>query len=554
MKERIFGAMCVIIIVAIVLTTCFISVLTYREFRLNMEREVRNQTQYVAAALEVEGMDYLASLSQSGASSRITLVGADGEVLYDNEAEAAAMDNHKDREEIAAALTEGEGESTRLSSTMGDETYYYAVQLSDGTVLRMASTTHSVYALFISMVPWMIALILVVFLIALAISRWQIKWIVAPLNNLDLDHPEENNSYGELTPLLHRIHQQNREIKHHFEEMESRQREFKAITENMSEGLILLNLNCHILSVNSSAKRLLGAEDRDYTDRHILEVDRNLSLQKVAERALAGEVDEETITRDGRYCLLQGSPVYQDGNIRGAIILVSDVTERHKAEEMRREFSANVSHELKTPLTAISGYAELLENGMVEAKDIKDFSQRIHEEALRLIALIDDIMKISRLDEQSVPYLWERVDIYAIACDVASRLSHLAKSKDIKVEIKGSATVMEAVPRLMDELIYNLLDNAIKYSGEKTTVKLGVENTGSLAVITVEDQGVGIPSEYQERVFERFFRVDGSHAKATGGTGLGLAIVKHVVTYHNGSISLKSAPNKGTKITVSFPL
>ncbi len=554
MKERIFWAMCIIVIVAIFLTTLFISVLTFREFRLNMEEELQNQAQYVAAGLEESGEEYLQVLTNYPATNRITLVSADGAVLYDNKADESAMENHKDRQEIELALAQGEGEDTRLSATMGQETYYYAIKLADNTVLRMANTTDSVFATFLSMFPWMIALMLLVFLIALAISRRQTKWIVAPLNNLDLQNPTNNESYGELSPLLLRIHQQNQEIDQQIEAIKNQRQEFETITENMSEGLILLNHDCHILSVNRSAIALLGAEERDYEGRHILELNRNLFLQKVAEKALRGEGCEETFTKDNSFSLVQGSPVYQDGVIKGAIILVLDVTERHKAEALRREFSANVSHELKTPLTAISGYAELLENGLVDTKDIADFSHRIHQEALHLIDLIDDIMEISRLDEQNIAYLWEKTDIYALAQDVVARLEHLAKSKDITVKIKGRPTIIEAVPRLMDELIYNLVDNAIKYSEKGTVVTVEAEDTGAVAVLSVEDQGVGIPSEYQERVFERFFRVDQSHAKATGGTGLGLAIVKHVVTYHNGTIALRSVPNQGTKITVSLPL
>lgn len=554
MKERILWSMCLLSIVAIVLTTFSISFIIYREFRLDMEEEVRNQTAYVQAGLEESGENYLQALAHSKGTNRITVVAHDGAVLYDNEVSVDAMDNHADRVEIASALKNGAGEATRLSSTLGQETYYYAVLLSNGDVLRMANTIDSVFATLVNMLPWTVALILLVFLIALALSRRQTKWIVEPLNNLDLENPQENSSYSELSPLLLRIHHQNLEIDRQIEEIRSQEREFKAITENMSEGLIVLNKSCHILSLNSSAKELLGAKDSDYGGRHILELNRSLSLQKVAERALEGEASEETFVKGEGFYLINGSPVYEGGQIKGAIILVMDITQRHRAEEMRREFSANVSHELKTPLTAISGYAELIENNMVEPKDIQEFSKRIHDEALHLIDLIDDIMKISRLDEDDVPYLWEKVDLYAMAQDVTSRLEHLASAKKITLSLEGSATELEAVPRLIDELIYNLVDNAIKYSHSNTQVKVTVENTGSLAVLSVEDQGVGIPSEYQDRVFERFFRVDESHARSTGGTGLGLAIVKHVVTYHNGSITLKSSPNHGTKITVSFPL
>ncbi|MEE0776610.1 MAG: ATP-binding protein, partial [Bacillota bacterium] len=361
---------------------------------------------------------------------------------------------------------------------------------------------------------------------------------------------------------LTKIHHQNEDLRRQMETMHRNQEEFSAITENMSEGLIVISSDKHILSVNRSALQLLDAKGENYEGAHILELSRNLSLQKVADQALEGASAEETFSRgegeQSLVCRLHASPAgaaQAEGEVKGAIILVLDVTETQKTELLRREFSANVSHELKTPLTAISGFAEMMQSGMVKAEDYMSFSGRIYDEAQRLIALIDEVLEISRRDEKNIDSLWETVDLYDTANTVIERLTSTAKRNDIEVKLLGGSAEIQAVPRLIDELIYNLVENAIKYSNGPANVTVTVENNGSAALLTVEDQGIGIPEEYQSRVFERFFRVDQSHTRATGGTGLGLAIVKHVVSYHHGRIALQSGENgEGTKITVSFPL
>ncbi|MEG1822713.1 MAG: ATP-binding protein [Clostridiales bacterium] len=555
MRQRIFGALCIIALISIVLSSFCVCALSYHEFRQSKENDIKDEATYVATAIETEGLEYLQKLAGTAPGNRITLIGKDGSVLYDNEVDAATMANHKNRTEVQEAFKTGAGEETRLSATMGQQTYYYAMAMNNGMVLRMADTTDSIFAAFFGMFPLMMVLAFFIFILALALSNKQVKWILAPLNNLDLEHPEDNEAYEEISPLLSRIHQQNDEIADQCTVLSRQQQEFNAITENMNEGLILLSLDSHILAVNQSAKNILAKNSSDdFVGSHLLAMNRNLSLQKVADAALMGESAQETFNQDNTFCIIHGSPVCEDGVVKGGILLVMDITQRYKAEEMRREFSANVSHELKTPLTAISGYAELLKNSMVNPKDIQDFSGRIHQEALHLIALIDDIIALSRLDERDITYLREKVNLMSMVENVAARLEYGAKAKDIKLNIQGAAVEFQAVPRLIDELIYNLVENAIKYSKNGGTVEVSVENTDSMAVLVVADQGVGIPVEYQERVFERFFRVDRSHAKATGGTGLGLAIVKHVTTYHHGTIVLNSIPDKGTKITVSFPL
>lgn len=552
MKKKIFWAMTIIVIVSIILTSVSISVLSYRQFRETMEQEVQDQTILLQTALEKNNMDFLPTLEGKGHTNRITIIENDGTVLYDNRADAANLPNHNDRAEVKEAKTEGHGSAIRLSSTMGESTYYYAVLLSNDNILRVANTMDSVYAILFSMFPWMICLIVLVLIFALFLSHCATKKILAPLNSLDLEKPTENDVYEELSPLLLKIHHQNDEIETRIAAERRKQREFSAVTENMSEGLIVLNNDCHILAVNQSALNLLNVQREDYINLHLLELNRNLLLEKVAKTALEGTATEENLSENGRFYEIHGNPVVQGGKVRGAVLLFIDITERQKTEKIRREFSANVSHELKTPLTVILGYAELMENGLVKSEDITEFSHRIHEESRHLLELIEDIMELSRLDEEDVNYLWETIDLKTIAESVGERLSRLAASKEIKLSVTGNAGTMRAVPGLMDELIYNLVDNAIKYSECGTEVEVSVQNDGSQVVLSVTDQGIGIPLEYQDRVFERFFRVDKSHSKASGGTGLGLAIVKHVVTYHNGSISMKSEPGKGTKITMVF--
>lgn len=562
MKRRIFTAMCIIAMVSIILTAFFMTVLSYRQFQNGLKQELQNETVYVAAAMAEEGESFLTQLETEAHKNRITLIDTDGTVIYDNEAVANKMENHSDREEVQEALEYGVGESTRLSDTLGQQTYYYAVSLNDGTVLRLAATGDSVYSALWSMLPWIIVLAVVIAAFAFWLSRRQTHWILAPVNTLDLDHPVENDVYEELSPLLTKIHHQKEDLRGQMEQMHRNQEEFAAITENMSEGLIVIGADKHILSVNHSALKLLGAKGDHYEGAHILELNRNLSLQKVADQALEGVSSEETFTRGELICRLHASPVRTESEdaVKGAIILVLDVTESQKTERLRREFSANVSHELKTPLTAISGYAEMMQNGMVKEGDFVSFSGRIYEEAQRLIALIDDVMEISRLDEKNSDYLWETVDLYGAAQTVMERLTPTAQDHEIQLKLEGGKAEIQAVPRLIDELIYNLVENAIKYSNGPSDVVVTVEKDENSAVLTVKDRGIGIPQEYQSRVFERFFRVDQSHSRdengtaGAGGTGLGLAIVKHVVSYHHGHISLESGEGTGTKITVAFPL
>lgn len=560
MKRRIFTAMCIIAMVSIILTAFFMTVLSYRQFQNGLKQELQNETVYVAAAMAEEGENFLTQLETEAHKNRITLIDADGTVIYDNEAVANKMENHGDREEVEEAMEYGVGESTRLSSTLGQQTYYYAISLNDGTVLRLAATGDSVYAALWSMIPWIIVLAVVIAAFAFWLSRRQTQWILSPVNHLDLEHPVENDVYEELSPLLTKIHHQKEDLRSQMEQMHRNQEEFAAITENMSEGLIVIGAEKRILSVNHSALKLLGAKGDHYEGAHILELNRNLSLQKVADQALEGISSEETFNRDDLVCRLHGSPVRvnSEEDVKGAIILVLDVTESQKTERLRREFSANVSHELKTPLTAISGYAEMMQSGMVKEGDFVSFSGRIYEEAQRLIALVDDVMEISRLDEKNGDYLWETVDLHGTARAVVERLTPMAQEHEIHLQLEGKKAEIQAVPRLIDELIYNLVENAIKYSHGPSDVAITVEKGDDTALLTVKDRGIGIPQEYQNRVFERFFRVDQSHSRddhgAAGGTGLGLAIVKHVVSYHHGHIALESGEGTGTKITVTFPL
>ncbi|MDD4592135.1 MAG: ATP-binding protein [Parabacteroides sp.] len=462
------------------------------------------------------------------------------------------MENHSDRPEFAEAIRIGRGEAVRMSDTVGCQTYYLAVRLDDGTVLRLSSTTDSILSALISSIPLILAITAAVLFFALLLARFQTKRIVFPINTLDLENPMENQIYDELSPLLSRIYQQRNHIEKQVIELQQKQEQFVAITGGMEEGLVVLDERGHILSVNQSALRLLGLEKTDQIGKHILNLNRSLQIQKVVEKALRGDLAEEVFESEHYIYQLRGNPVFEDGKIIGAVLLILDMTETIKAEKIRQEFSANVSHELKTPLTTISGFAELLKNGIVNQEDISSFSEKIYEEARHLVILVEDIIQLSQLDEKKVSHSKEYVDLLNMSKAVKKRIYPVAQLKGVSISVEGKSKIIFAVPQLIEELIYNLCDNAIKYNKEKGIVFIKVGEAEEMATLSVSDTGIGIPKEHQGRVFERFYRVDKSHFKDTGGTGLGLSIVKHIASYHGGEISLESEIGKGTSITVSF--
>ena len=553
MKRRLFSGMCLLAVVTLLLSfACGVWVM-YRKLYEEMRSEVKKDAMYLAAALNVSEDTTLTALPTTSQSGRITLIAADGTVLFDDGAQAQQMENHLNRPEVQEALQTGYGESTHVSTTMGEMTFYVAIRLDNGEVLRMSNTVDSVLSNVISCIPLMLVTTLVVLLLSLLLAKLQTKRIVVAMNELNLENPLANDTYEELSPLLGRIEKQNEQIKAQMESLSKQKEEFISLTENMSEGLIMVGATATVLTINRSAMRLLGLPEDQYQGRHIFSLDRSLPMQAAVTEALDGQCSEKLLEEEnGRALQLMANPIWADGKVLGVIVLLLDVTERRAAEQMRREFSANVSHELKTPLTSISGYAEIMKNGLVRQEDMPRFLDRIYTEARRLIALIEDIIKLSHLDENTVELPREPVELLALSKEVVERLAAVADSAHVTITVEGDEAVVTGVRQIIDEMIFNLVDNAIKYNKENGHVYLTVENQGDTVAVTVQDTGIGIPNIHQERVFQRFYRVDKSHSKETGGTGLGLSIVKHGAQYHNAKLTLESTEGVGTTIKIMF--
>lgn len=534
-----------------VLFACLIIILgvMYGYFVSQQKAKLASLTTLAAQGVENEGMAYFKDLSADGV--RLTWVAADGVVLYDNQADAAAMENHGARPEIRQALSVGIGESERMSATLAEKTIYRAQRLSDGTVIRVAIVQYTIWTLVVGVIqPFVVVLAIALILSGILARRLALR-IVKPLNALDLEDPLENDAYEELSPLLTRIERQRRQIKNQMSELRWKQDEFAAITGSMNEGLILLNGDNRIVGMNPAAARLFGAPE-DSVGRDMLTVDRSLAMQELIGEARQGLHAERLMPLAGGMYQVNASPVLSEGKAAGVAILAFDITEKASAEQRRREFSANVSHELKTPLHSIMGTAELIENGLVKSEDLPRFGKRIRAEAGRLVMLIDDIIRLSQLDEGAeLPR--EEVGLKSITQEAAQALEEAAANRNIGISVRGENVKVIGARRLLYEIAYNLIDNAVKYNTDCGRVEVTVAREGGGAILTVADTGIGIPREHQPRVFERFYRVDKSHSKETGGTGLGLSIVKHAAQYHNAAIDLASAPGKGTRISVHFP-
>lgn len=548
MTKKIFYS---IFLVAIaVLLACFSIIMgvLYDYSNTIQKNHMKDELELVAQAVETSGVQYLERLEMD--SCRITLVSSDGDVLYDSKASADKMENHAKREEIKEALKKGFGESSRYSATLTEETFYYAKKLANGNVVRV-SVDH---ATMLTLVLGMLTPIIIVLIGALALSiflAYRIsKRIVEPLNSIDLDKPFENEAYDELAPLLTHIERQKEQIHNQYKELEVRKSEFYAVIENMNEGLVLLSRDYTVLSINPAAGAFFSASP-ECIGKDFLTLERNHEINKALDNAVQYGRSEIEVSRNGHEYQLNISRIGSDEQTSGVVILVFDISDKVFAERNRKEFTANVSHELKTPLQSIMGSAELLENGLVKADDVPKFIRRIRSEAARLVTLIEDIIRLSQLDE-STDFPLENADIYEIAKDEAETLSLTAQKRNVTISVKGKSTVIHAPKQLLHEIIYNLCDNAIKYNKEGGSVEVSVEESDNNVILSVSDTGIGIPLDNQSRVFERFYRVDKSHSKETGGTGLGLSIVKHAVQYLNGKISLESTVGKGTKISVAF--
>ena len=513
------------------------------------ENQLRDELSLAAAAVEDGGTDYLSRLTAD--RCRLTWIAADGSVIYDTKTDAESLENHASRAEVSQALTTGTGESTRYSSTLMEKTMYYAQQLDDGTVLRISIRRATVGMIAVGMIQPLLIVLIVALILSGLLARRLSRRIVDPLNSLDLEHPLDNDAYEELSPLLKRIHRQHVEIQTQLRELREKTDEFTQITGSMREGLILLDEHGSILSINAAAQTLFGA-DAQCVGRDFLTIERSHEISAAIQAAVTDGHSEVRAERAGRVYQFDISRITSDGKFLGTVILAFDITEQEFAEQNRREFTANVSHELKTPLQGIIGSAELIENGMVKPDDLPRFVGHIHAEAARLVTLIDDIIRLSQLDEgDAMPT--EPVDLLAVSQEAAENLHDAAAARDVTLSVTGQPAVIPGVRRLIYEIVYNLCDNAIKYNVDGGRVDIAVASGTDGSSITVADTGIGIAPEHQGRVFERFYRVDKSHSKASGGTGLGLSIVKHAVQYHHGRIELESTPGAGTTIRVVFP-
>lgn len=550
MTKRIFRSVCIVAVVVLFASLALVMGVLYDYFSGSQENQLKTQTDLAAQGIEHEGSSYFNGLDSE--ELRITWIDKNGKVLFDNKTDASSMENHLEREEVRQAVENGYGKSSRYSETLTEKSLYSAKKLSDGSVLRLSVSQYSVLTLFLGMLRPVLIIALLAVVLALLLAYRLSKNIVTPMNKLNLDSPLSNKVYEELSPLLKRMDAQQRQLKHQSEELKRKREEFETATENMSEGLIILNEKGVILSINRAAAKMLGLSE-DSVGKDIFSEKTSVNLKEPTQIALSGKNKEEVFAlRDGN-CQLLANPVSTDGKVTGAALLVLDVTEKERAEQMRREFTANVSHELKTPLQTISGYAELLANGMVADKDKTAFSEKIYAEAQRMIRLIEDIIKLSNLDEGAAELTRETVDLYATAENTVRSLLPAAKKANVTLSLNGENAEIYGIPQLLTAVVYNLCDNAIKYNKDGGTVFVSVKNNAENIVLSVRDTGIGIPKEQQERIFERFYRVDKSHSKEVGGTGLGLSIVKHAAKLHDAKITLESEVGKGTGITVIFP-
>ena len=522
----------------------------YSNFDGQMRKELSKEAAYLTYGVEQQGVDYLKNIKDK--SARITYIDQDGTVLFDNEADVSEMKNHSDRTEFQKAEKYGAGESSRYSDTLSEKTIYYALRLKDGTVLRVSGTQDSVLALVENLIFPLCGLLCLMLILSGIMASAISKRIVKPINELDLESPEENQIYEELSPLLSKIHRQNREIQNQLELAKQQQEEFSLITENMQEGLIVIDKYTMILSANSSAWNLFHM-DRVCQGESVYCLDREEEFRHAIEQVLSGEHTELVLKLNGSDIQLIANPVIRDKKTEGAVVLLVNVTEKLERESLRREFSANVSHELKTPLTSISGFAEIMQGGLVKNEDIPKFAGRIYKESQRLLQLVEDVIQISQLDEEKTSYVWEPVDVYQVCKNAFESLKEKAKRLNVHLYICGERMKMEAVRTLLEEAVYNICDNAIKYNRNDGSVSVFLVQTAQEIQIVVKDTGVGIPKEDQDRVFERFYRVDKSHSKEIGGTGLGLSIVKHAVGALKGSVILRSEEGNGTEICMKFP-
>ena len=547
MTKRIFRSIFLVALAVFIAGTALIMGALYSYFSGVYEEQIQEEASYLSTAVEEMGLDYLEGL-ESG-SHRITWVGSDGTVLFDSAANEDRMENHLDREEIQEAMNGGTGESERYSSTLSQRSYYYALALSDGSVLRVSGEQYTVLSLVVSIWYYILLVLVAALALSLFLASRVSKAIIRPINEIDLEHPEEGDTYEELAPLLGRIAAQNRQIRAQIDEMKTKQQKFATITENMNEGLLVIDQETEVLSYNNAALRLLGASK---VEGSVFSLNRSEQFRHAVDQALHGQHSFDLMELSDRTYQLIANPVYEHGKVVGAVLLLLDVTEREERDKLRREFTANVSHELKTPLTSISGFAELMKNGMVKSEDIAHFAGNIYNEAQRLIVLVGDIIRLSQLDEGTTGLEKSQIDLAEITKAVVDRLHSAAEQRGITFDLQLESAMVQGNAQILDEMVYNLCDNAIKYNRDQGKVRVSVSPNAGHPKLVVSDTGIGIPYADQARVFERFYRVDKSHSKEIGGTGLGLSIVKHGAAYHDAKVELESVPGKSTTVQVLF--
>lgn len=548
MHKRIFRSSMLVTLFVLLSSIVLIMGILYDYFESQLINELKREAAYISAAIENDGLDYINNMDDK--NERITLISPDGTVIADTVADADVLENHIDREEVKEAIQNGSGTSSRYSDTLTEKIVYYAVKMKNGEILRISTRHYTVVMILLGLAQPIVIVVLISVLLSLWLCHRVSVKLIEPINTLDLEHPENNATYDELTPLLKKIAHQRKTIKEQLKNATHMQEEFRLITENMNEGFLVIDKEMRILTHNTAAMKLLNMSEAE--SENVLSVNRSKAFRKMLERVLSGVRNESETESDGKYYRFIANPVLDENNIIGAVIVILDVTESVNREKLRREFTSNVSHELKTPLTSISGFAEIMKNGDTPDEMVIDFSNSIYDEAQRLISLVSDIMKISELDEKAVVYEKETVDLYSLSLEVAERLRAEADKKNIKINVIGDAAEVIGVRKILDEMIYNLCDNAIKYNKENGIVDIMVNLAYSKVKLIVRDTGIGIPKAQQNRVFERFYRVDKARSKSIGGTGLGLAIVKHGAIYHNAEIELESKENAGTLVSVIF--
>lgn len=550
MKNKIFRALVALAAMAVLVASGLITFLVSQDYFNETKKELAQEARYISMGLESGGNDFLNKIAaENGSNVRITLIDKDGIVLFDNQAEAKTLENHALRQEIMEAVAVGAGEAERFSDTLDKTTYYYAVRLEDGKILRLARTIDSIYKSVLQMLPIMGGIVIVVAFLASIVARRVTFNLIKPLDQVNLDEPLDNETYDELAPFLTRIAKQKRQLSKNLKKLRGKQEELTIITNNMNEGLVLLNGQQNVLFINESAAKIFGFSTKEVIGRNILTVDRAQEVQDLLQKVSQAGKGEGLYEKDGHFYQLSGSSV----NGSGSVILIYDVTEKMTAEKLRREFSANVSHELKTPLQSILGYAEIMKNGLVKDEDKQRFLERIHAEAGNMIELIQNIMELSRLDENKTLDEFEDVDLLKLAQSVTLRLKHKAQTKGVTLNVSGSSACVCGVQSILSEVLYNLVDNSIKYNKDNGKVDVKVQDASDEVTVSVSDTGIGIGAADRERVFERFYRADKSHSKEIGGTGLGLSIVKHGVLFHKGRVELESEPGVGTTITFVLP-